>query len=523
MRPTLFLCCVLQAFRLFSGTGDSLLRFSDLEFKSNFEKVTIASFLNQGVSADVIDLFLIHYTQAEAYSSDAAHRQIMESVAELKSQTEGLSDAKKVNVIYKYIHKRFFKLYQLENSFPDVFTKGQYNCVSGSAMYAIIFKYMGIPYQVVEAPQHVFLFAYPQAQKIMIETTSPKHGYLNFNEAYVKKFLIYMNEAKLISDEELQNNPSDLLFNKYYFSKNGLSIQELAGIQYSNYAYYYLEKQEYEKALPEAKKAYYLNPINRNRYMLLAILQYLVSNNNYKRKKDVENLALLCRFNHLNKQEVSDEAIRHEFGRLTYEQLITASDFKEYDHSFDMIHACIQDTALRNDVAFNYHYELARLGNISYKPRDYEIPQLKAAYDINPKHVDLHHIVLSYFSRISENNNDPARIMKDIELFTSNFDFLLKDAAFNNVKARCLLEHAYQAFMLQQAGRGEAELRKFERLYSENAALNPGERFIEKAYSEGAAFYFKKGNRAMARELLKTGMKYAPDNFGLQMRYKQTQ
>ena|SRR6218665_815265 len=523
MKPTLFLCCLLQALRLFSGTNDSLLRFADLEFKTSFEKAAFASFSSQGPQANVIDLFLSHHTKTEAYSPEAAHRQIMESVDELKKATSSLSDAKKVNVIYKYIHRRFFKLYQLQNSFPDVFSKGEYNCVSGSAMYAIIFKLMEIPYQVVEAPQHVFLFAYPQAQKIMIETTSPKHGYMNFSEAYVKKFLSYMHEAKLISDEEMRNNAPDVLFNKYYFSKNGLSIQELAGIQYSNYAYYYLESNEYEKALPEAKKAYYLNPGDRNRYMLLAILQYLVSNNNYKSKKDIDNLALLCRFNSLNKQEMSDEAIRQEFRRLTYEQLITASDFQGYTRSFDLIHACIKDTTLKNDVAFNYHYELARLGNISYKPRDYEIPQLKAAYTINPMHVDLHNIILSYFSRISENNSDPARIMKDIELFAANFDFLLKDHAFNNIKARCLLENAYQAFALQQNARGEAELRKFEALNSGNTELNPGERFVEKAYSEGAAFYYKKGNRARARELLKTGMKYAPDNFGLQMRYKQAQ
>jgi hypothetical protein len=51
-----------------------------------------------------------------------------------------------------------------------------------------------------------------------------------------------MTEEKLISKDEYSNSTVNDLFNKYYFSKSGVSLIDLAGIQYSNYAIMILTK-----------------------------------------------------------------------------------------------------------------------------------------------------------------------------------------------------------------------------------------------------------------------------------------
>jgi hypothetical protein len=80
---------------------------------------------------------------------------------------------------------------------------------------------------------------------------------------------------------------------------------------------------------------------------------------------------------------------------------------------------------------------------------------------------------------------------------------------------------AFQAFTLQNAVKGEEELTRFEKLSAQNTSAKAAERYVEKAYSSGATYYYKKGNKAKTRELLKRGISYAPDNFGLQVRLSQ--
>jgi hypothetical protein len=521
MRPILFLCMLLFVTTAKSASSDSLVRLNDLSFKNEQEKKAFQSFQLKGDKSDVIDLFMTHFSKTESKYLQTAHAQIKSAVDELIRETSGYSDQKKIKYIYKYIHHRFFKMYELENSFSDIFESGVYNCVSGSAMYSIVLQAMHIPYQVVEAPQHVFLFAYPQTHRIIIESTSPKNGYITYNEWYVQRFLNHLVESKIISKDEYEATHATELFNKYYFSENGLTIQDLASIQYSNYAYYYAEKKQGEKALEEAKKAYYLSPTERSAYILQAALTDVVSNISYKEKRDFNNLVLLCRLNQADKNNISNEFIRNEFTRLTYQQLISASNKDQYQFAFNLILNEIKDSLLKNELIFMYHYALARQDYTNISVKNTEIQHLKTAYDINPKHTDLRLMIRAFFGRLIETYTEPSIIMKEVVLFENNFNFLSTDEYFSRVKLNCYLDLAYQAFMLQDVTTGETELSIFETIYSKNDSIKVSEYYVEKAYSTAATYYFKKGNKTKTREVLKRGIKYAPENFGLRIRLSQ--
>lgn len=516
-----FILFCLIRFGAFSETGDSLIRFADLSFASGIESSSFFKYQISAEKVDIIDLFLTGYPKKEGYNSVNAHEQIMNCVNELKKETADLSEPKKVKAIYKYVHKRFLKLYRLQNCFSDIFEKGEYNCLSGSAMYAIVFHLMGIPYQIVEAPQHVYLFAYPKTHKILVESTIPVNGYFTFSPTYVEKFANYLLEAKLISEEERSKNSPGELFNKHFFASKGLSIQELASAQYCNYSIFYSEENESEKAFEEIKKAYFLIPNERNRYILYSVLSPLISNQNYKSERDVSNLNILCRFNTKNKNEVSDERVKYEFARMSNEQLISNSNPILFEQSYQKLQSSLTDSVLKKEIAFEFNYEMARIGMLKAKNDEYEMKHLQAAYLANSKHEDLRRMILAYFGDRTEGRNDPGYIMKEIEKFSKTFDFTLVDERFKQTRANCLLELAYQQFMLKNIGQGEHYLEKFEKLADENKTLVPLENFVEKAYSTAATYYYKKGNMPKTKQLLKKGIEYAPNNFGLKIRLNQ--
>lgn len=511
------MCCILAT----ANPVDSLVKFYDLEFKWDVEKTAFIAYASNTKSNDVTNLFLKPYMDSEGYDPVKVNQRINECVSDLQKTTAGENELKQVKTIYKEVHKRFFKVYKLQNSFSDIFERGEYNCVSGSAMYAMVFQKMGIPYQILEAPQHVFLMAYPNSHKVFIETTSPQNGYLKFNEAYMERFINYMVKTKLISQDELTNSTAAELFNKYYFDKNGMNIIQLAAIQYANYAVYFLENNDYRQALPNIQKAYYLSPNERHKYVLRTVLEYLVSNNNYKDIKNVNYLKGLCAFNNTDKNEISNEKIGFEFGRLLKEQLIEDSNYDNFARSYEILNTTLTDSALKKEIGFIYHYELARLGYIQYKDKEYEVKHLKSAYEFNPKDMDLQNLVLAYFGRLAETSNDAAIIMKLGNEFTGNFGFLNEHAAYNSTRSNCMLELCYQSYMLGEINKGDKLLTEFETLCDSNKDIKPMERYVEKAYSTVATYYYKKGNMGKTKQTLKKGLQYAPDSFGLKMRLSQ--
>lgn len=515
-----FIFLILLYIPFFSQNNDSLVKKSDLKYKNSEEKLAFAK-ADLSNPDNVVGLLLSSYEKDNIYSDVKALQQINDCVKILKQDISNKSEVKKVKYVYDYVHKQFLKVYKLQNSFADIFSKGEYNCVSASALYAIIFTKLEIPFNVIEAPQHVYLVTYPQSFKILIETTSPEKGYYQFNDNFINQYIKTLYNSKLISKSEYENNTANQLFDKYYFSSKGLSLPEVVSLQYSNYAIYHLEDKKYSEAIEEIKKAYYLNPYERNKYILKSCLIYHIDNNKYEKREQVEELALLCRFNNEKDKEISNEILKNEFLRLTEGQLINNSNYQLYDDSYNTIIREIKDSSLNNEISYSYHYELARLGYLNNKDSLYEMPHLRAAYKINPKNANLQSIILSYLERVIKLKNDPNEIIKIINLMSKDFDFTNDNSGFNGVRANCILELSYQNFAVNDISKGESYLREFEALMNSKKDTRAYENFIEKAYSFAAGIYYKKGNVSKSKQTLKTGLIYAPDSFGLKLRLNQ--
>jgi len=68
---------------------------------------------------------------------------------------------------------------------------------------------------------------------------------------------------------------------------------------------------------------------------------------------------------------------------------------------------------------------------------------------------------------------------------------------------------------------GDVFIKEFEGLNSLQNELSFSDNFIERAYMTGAGIYYKKGNYAQSKQLVKTGLQYAPNSFNLKQMLKQ--
>src|SRR6185369_5848663 len=215
-------------------------------------------------------------------------------------------------------------------------------------------------------------------------------------------FVKGLYKRKMISKEEMDTASTTSLFNKYYFSSEDIKLTELAGLQYSNYGIFNLEDKNFDSAVDEFKKAFFLFPSERHKFMLKKSLLHVITNNDYDNMQQVYYLVTLCHFNNSNDEDISNEKIKYEFVRITESQLIDNSDYSKFDSSYFLISGALTDSGIRNDIDFAYHYELARLGFLNFKDTLYEISHLEKAYAINPNHANLQSIILGYFGRIVE-------------------------------------------------------------------------------------------------------------------------
>ncbi len=319
-------------------SSDSLVRYHELTFTSDFEKQVFDQLRKQPDYNDALALLLASYPGVNQQMHSSVESQVRHTLDELKDKGLGKSNAKTIKTVYGTVHDQFLRKYELENNFGEIFSNGNYNCVSASALYGVILSELNIPFSVKETPNHIYLVAYPQTDKILIESTDPATGYFQLSNEFVNNYLERLMKAKLISKAEYESGQKTELFNKHFFSKeDDIKLKQLAGLQYYNLGLYAISKEKHREAMQHFSKAYLLYPSDRISYMLEYTTTYLASQSKYTQPEDAQYLVRLSRFNTKDTELVERKILKGEFGRITEAQLINKNDLTLYENTFQYL------------------------------------------------------------------------------------------------------------------------------------------------------------------------------------------
>jgi hypothetical protein len=149
--------------------------------------------------------------------------------------------------IFNEIHNKYLTHYQQFSTIHDIFNQGRYDCVSASALFALIFESLGIRYIIRETNYHVYILVTTEEQQILIESTNFEAGFIINPEKVMRQVLMYENKEP-DSDEE----------KTYIFRtrvNKEISLEELAGLQFYNLAIYHFNKQQFNNVLPLLNQA----------------------------------------------------------------------------------------------------------------------------------------------------------------------------------------------------------------------------------------------------------------------------
>ncbi len=159
--------------------------------------------------------------------------------------------------LFYQVHRKFLKHYTLYTTFDALITDGHYDCLTGTALYAIILETLGLPYQVLETEFHIYLKVQTNQGWVLMEATDPLGGFVTDPAAIAQLEKMYRKGHS--AGPVAQATPTSLrqelaLARPQKGFCHLVTLQQLPGLQYFNAAVVQFNNQQYTATIDLLQK-----------------------------------------------------------------------------------------------------------------------------------------------------------------------------------------------------------------------------------------------------------------------------
>lgn len=507
----LLIILALAAPCLYATTDTIKVNVSNLEYASDFEREQFRKLDKDGTFNPLNFLYCLDssVTPAKAAEIEKKLNRLFEE--QIGPAASNKNTDKALKAMFKQIHDNLLTKYVLESRFEMLLDKGEYNCVTASALYALAFEKYGIPYQLRSTTDHVYVIANPGPTQMIIETTDPVGGAYTYSEAYKKTYVDMLKRQKMISKTEYDDSSIETLFQKYYYKADTINMRQLISYHYSNDGVWLMRDEKYSYAANQLMKAYYLNKNTQVTHLLVVALSGVISKN-----FDItDSIDLYRYFDFLALQgETKMDNLFTDYAQASDDLLMHKDNPALFDEITQRIISRLTDSVYINK--FNEHYYFAKA--VAFATKNEFIPayeNISKAYCINSKNVrvksiydELNKHLFAYIVEELDGEQDLDSVIDKVTRAGS----ACNTGATEKWRLNGLLIKAALAFDENEITKGNLLLTEAEKLATEKKLTGLDDRFVATAYSEAHRYYYKKYEIAKAKEYLLRGLKLDPDN-----------
>lgn len=485
MNKNLFFLFVLFGFQSFSQTKlDSI----ELEFSSDYEE----SMLMKSFSMQKLDETFLEILFAIDSSYSKSNYKINEAKVNtfligLERKISNYNEKKRVKYLFDQTHKHFFKKYEIDSYFSDIFKSYTYNCVTATALYAYLFDYFKIPYQIKETPTHVFLVAYPKKHNIYIETTAPgANGSYAPSEGMIKKAINRLVDSKIITRDEVNKIGYSKAFNDYYYGDENITKKELVGIQYYNKAIVDFNNEHYKDAYNNICKSMLFYKNKKTELFNELLLNIIVDKADFKKVENFKWFITLA--------QIEDN---HDFLKYKLEGILKEDTWGnvEYELVENYILTKISNEELENEfLQVAYGARVERYNKLQqYKKA---LVYAEKIYRLNPNHLTAkNYICRSKIESLVQKNLTEDRL-EDLELLVNQYPFVTDFGLYMRYK---IYLHAYltaNSFSKDKSTKALQYLSVLESMIdNQTNEVDFNQEAIGNAYGAAGAFFTERNNR----------------------------
>jgi hypothetical protein len=214
-------------------------------------------------------LYFSKYTEV-GQNSSISSTEFQAFLKQLEKKRAGLSEKEFVRLIFTKTHKTYLKKFVEFAPFNAIFEEGSYQCLTATALYALILNHFNINHEVIETNYHIFLMAQTKQGNVLLESTDMFNGFVDDESLINQKIELYKKNTLIASN-------TTSVYYKYSFELfNRVDLDELLGLLHYNQAVAAFNQNNMKAAVSQLTRAnefYTSSRIDEFAQLLLLSLQ----------------------------------------------------------------------------------------------------------------------------------------------------------------------------------------------------------------------------------------------------------
>jgi len=476
----------------------------------------------------------------------AVKKELDAFISEVKSsKLMNLSEVKLMKELHKKVHERFLGSYKYITPFNEIFETGKYNCVSSSALFALVLEELDIPYNIQVQPTHVYIMAYPDTKAISVEMTALKDAYYLPVRKDISRSLGILLELDLTTKEEIQKHGELQIYNEFYNSNDVVNLRQLVGIQYCNAALTASDDNNYEEAYDAICKTEILYNVDKTQFLKREFLISLLDDAEFDCLKDITYL-----IGYANLKKANESNVYGEYTNFINKQLLINGKKDLADSSHLYITQSLMDTILAAKLNGVFYWGLSEYYSNAYnlkKQFDYAELAYKSSPEVPGIQLWFTRCILQKLGKFSsydehefeddfedeydyegedeekEYQDESLNLLAEYDSYVQKYPFLKTHNLFQmNYFYMC----TYASNELYLENDGENGKKYFDMAIDTRDAMEDKEvlesEIVGWLYAEAGSYFYRKKDYKSALQILEEGLKFAPDHERLLVRIKYT-
>ncbi|NJO92101.1 MAG: hypothetical protein HC831_26365 [Chloroflexia bacterium] len=493
---------------VFSQENDSLVVFSDLKYHSDFEKEAISHYVQN--KTDTLNLFLAIDSAMSIETALVYNKIFRTMIQELHDKDiESMKIPKRVRRSFTILHDNHLHKYNEIEFLPSLFEKGNYNCVTSSILYSMVFEELKIPYKIQATKNHVYLVANPGPNSIVVETTNPSIEKKEYLEDYKREYVSHLRSIKLISEKEYKTKSVNEIFEEKINNVWTAEFNNLIGFQYYNLGLVKFSNKEVEESYKLFQKAYFFNSDKQVQLVLYGVLLQLVSTCKYEKVSDIDYIAQLSRYKEINFEFTKKLVLEILEYHLQFTDRLALCD-----SIYDRFISQITNETNKEEMDFEFNLFMGKHLVKSKAQKKY----VERLVNIRQNHREANDLFVGYLEYSLKDVYDYEKQLKAINEYRKSYPYNFVQKVLYEYELIAHLNEAQELLKYNYIEDGDIYLKKFENLApepidTENENLIKS---IENAYRALAIYYFYNETRQKAIDAINRGLKYVPGSRYLQ-------
>jgi tetratricopeptide (TPR) repeat protein len=417
------------------------------------------------------------------------------------------SEEKGLKILFELIHERFFDKYTEVSNFAEIFSIREYNCVSATALYALILDYYKIPYQIKETPTHVYTVAYPNTKSIVLESTAPLSGYYSPGTKEIQQAVDGLVQSKFIKQSEVDAKGVLQVYNDFFYGQDNISIRQLAGLQYYNEMVQYYMEEQYEQALNSARKSAILYPSPKTEYLKFNIMMSILGESDFDNLEEVVLMTEIA-----NMQDDVDGLVSETHKTILNNSLFLKGETAFVDSVYQIFSEQLESQTLKKTISEQYYLNYGQY-YLQKSQTTKALEKLRKAYEINEKNVGTQAMITECLAQKFGRSGPSTGTISDMQEYETLFPFLSENSLYQSI---IFYHYSYLSYLEFREDHREKGFEYLELMNTLKQKFKEDMRIDELryglVYAEAGAHYYRKKEYKKAKEVIEKGLELVPDH-----------